>query len=256
MSNLPGIKLPNIRRLFVPDPGKLICDCDLSGADAQVVAWETNDEKLKYAFRNGLNVHNENGKDMWGESYDPKKMTRGTMTMRDQIKRATHGTNYGATPRTLAITLGWKINEAERFQKQWFELHPNIQSWHGEVQYSLQTKRSVSNKFGYRIIYFDRIAALLPTALAWIPQSTIAINCSLGAINLSKIPGIELLLQVHDSVVFQLPFNQLNSAKLKEIKSALSVTIPYSDPLVVPWEIAVSEKNWGDVTKIKWSDNA
>ena len=38
------IKLPNVRKMFVPDLGYVVFDCDLAGADAQVVAWEAGDD--------------------------------------------------------------------------------------------------------------------------------------------------------------------------------------------------------------------
>jgi hypothetical protein len=46
--------LPNVRRLFKPDPGFTLIDIDLSGADAAVVAWEANDQELKDAFMSGM----------------------------------------------------------------------------------------------------------------------------------------------------------------------------------------------------------
>lgn len=250
--SLKDIKLPNVRKLFVPDTGKILVDCDLSGADAQVVAWEAEDEDLKTAFRAGLNVHNHNGTAMWGDAYAPNKKLR-HHTMRDELKRAVHGTNYGASARTLAITLGWSIAQATEFQRRWLkELHPGIGEWHDRTYYMLQTTRTVTNRFGYRIVYFDRPDSLLPEALAWTPQSTVAICCSRGAVRLSRISWVDVLLQVHDSVVFQIPFHRLDSCGLVTIRDALTVQVPYSDPLTIPWDIAVSEKSWGDVAKIKW----
>ena len=54
------IALPNVRKIFIPDPGYLIGEVDLSGAEAQVVAWAAGDEDLKKAFRAGINVHIKN----------------------------------------------------------------------------------------------------------------------------------------------------------------------------------------------------
>ena len=42
--------LPNIKKLFKADPGYYICDADLAQADARVVAWEADDDKLKEIF--------------------------------------------------------------------------------------------------------------------------------------------------------------------------------------------------------------
>lgn len=246
------ITLPNIRKLFIPDPGYVIVDCDLSGADAQVVAWEANDHDLKTAFRAGLDVHNHNGKAVWGAAYDPKARPR-KITMRDELKRAVHGTNYGVTPPSLARTLGWRVAQAADFQHTWFNLHPGIKEWHKRVEYDLMVKRTTSNRFGYRIVWFDRPESCFNKALAWTPQSTVGIVCAKGGVNLStNLPWVDILLQVHDSLVFQIPFHKMSPSGLLEIQKYLAVEVPYPDPLVIPWGMAISEKSWGDVAKVNW----
>ncbi len=245
-------KLPNVRKLFLPDKGKLICDVDLSGADAQVVAWEASDKDLKDAFRNRIDVHNKNGRDVFGPSYDPKKPSPRKGTVRDELKAAVHGTNYAGGIRTISKDLGWTGEQVSDFQKKWFTLHPGIKEWHRRVERDLQTTRRVSNQFGYRIIYFDRPDNLLPKGLAWIPQSTIAGVCARAAVQLSKeIPWCDILLQVHDSLVFQIPIH--HSGSLGLIRQAIEVRIPYpGDPLTIPWGLALSEKSWGDIQKTQW----
>lgn len=248
--------LPNVRKLFIPDQDEVIFDCDLAGADAQVVAWEAGDEKLKKAFREGLNVHNENGRDIWGEAYNPTARGLSGLTMRNECKRGVHGTNYGATARTLALTLGWKIKTAEEFQARWFYTHPAIKEWQNRVDYQVQTTSVISNAFGYRFQFFDRPDNLLPAALAWGPQSTIARCCARGANALRKyIPFVRLRLQIHDSVVFTAKRDvAYNPAALAEIKHVLhqASRVPYKDELIVPWEIAQSSVNWGECEKINW----
>lgn len=250
------VKLPNIRELFLPDPGYVILDCDLSGADAQVVAWEAQDEDLKNAFKSGLNIHNHNGKTIWGDAYTiDGKRPGAKYTMRDECKRAVHATNYGTSARTLAITLGWKVVEAERFIHSWLnELHPAIGDWHTNTSHKLNTTRTITNAFGYRIVYFDRLDAMLPTALAWTPQSTVALVCAKAMIRLDSIPWVEILLQVHDSLVFQIPSHRFTPANLAVIKDHLTVPVPYpNDPLLIPWDLSYSRESWGKCEKAKWT---
>ena len=250
---MKDITFPNIRRIMIPDPGYVICDCDLSGADAQVVAWEAGDTDLKNAFRKGLNIHNHNGEAVWGSNYIPDKKIR-KYTMRDELKRAVHGTNYGVTSRSLGITLNWTTAMAEQFRSRWFSIHPGIEEWQKRVNYDLMVKRKTYNKFGYDITWMDRPDTCYNKALAWGPQSTVGIVCARGGINLRKyLPWIDLLLQVHDSLVFQIPFHRYSPSNLQEIKKILTVEIPYTDPLIIPWGLAVSEKSWGDVQKVDWS---
>lgn len=255
---MSSVKLPNVRKMFIPDPGYVIFDCDLSGADAQVVAWDANDADLKAAFRAGMKIHIKNFEDMYNTPFDPKihkhPQPGHIYSVYDEMKRAVHATNYGGSARTIAITLGWKIAEAERFQQRWFIIHPSIRDWHRRKEFEIQTTRSVSNAFGYRIMFFDRADNLLPRALAWTPQSTVGLVASRGACNLHRtIPWLHVLLQVHDSVVFQVPIHRATSGTLALIRQLLTVPVPYPDPLIIPWSIAASSKSWGDVKEIKWT---
>lgn len=258
------MKLPNIRKLFVPDLDHVILDCDLSGADAQVVAWEANDADLKAAFRSGVKIHIKNFEDLFQRKFDPEKdktvVPKGHIyPPYDSMKRAVHGTNYGASARTIAITLGWSVATAEEFQRKWFALHPGIKEWHRRTESDLLRTRQVSNRFKYRRFYFDRMDNLLSQALAWVPQSTVAIVCSKGGVTLRKArlenrlpPSFKFLLQVHDSLVFQVHKKDLTPETLTNIRKNLLVTVPYDDPLTIDWEVSASALSWGDVRSIKW----
>ena len=248
-------KLPNVRKLFLPDPGHMICDVDLSGADAQVVAWESSDVDLKRAFTQGLDIHDHNGRAIWGSNYNRDAKPR-KHTMRDELKRAVHGTNYAAGARTLSTTLGWSQGDVRSFQNAWFRLHPFIAQWQRRVDHQLQTTRRVSNLFGYRRYYFDRPDNLLPEGLAWIPQSTIACVTSRALLAMRRaISWAEVLLQVHDSLIFQLPFHRYTNASMAQIKQAISIPVPYpGDPLLIPWGLSASAESWGAVKKLKWDE--
>lgn len=242
--------LPNVRKLFVPDKGMMLFDADLAGADAQVVAAEADDKPLLKAFKEGLDVHSSNAEALFGDAFT-KLQGAARKAKRQQTKQGVHGTNYGASARTLATILGWSIRDAENFQRRWFALHPGIRTWHQRTEDQLRRNRIAANRFGYRIVYFDRIDALLPQALAWIPQSTVALVCFKGALRLRReLPWAEILLQVHDSLVFQVPFHRAES--YEQIARTLEVPIPYPEPLTISWGLARSDKSWGDCEKVEW----
>lgn len=248
LQNIPSgdSKLPNIRRIFTPDSGYEIADFDLKGADAQIVAWEADDDDLKSMFRARADVHVENAKVI----FQNERITKADTRLRFLAKTGVHATNYGSNARNLALALGITVHEAEHFQRRWFGAHPRIREWHRSVENSILTTRTVSNKFGFRRYFFDRIDGILPEALAWIPQSTIALVISRALINLSSlIPGVEPLLQVHDSLVTQ--YKALERKKwLPAIRQCMLVEIPYSDPLTIPLEAKVSTKSWGDCEEV------
>lgn len=241
--------LPNVRKLFIPDPGYALYEADLSGADAQVVAWEAEDEDLKEAFKAGLDVHSKNAEDMWGAAFTRLSGVE-RRKKRQQNKVAVHLTNYGGSERTLAITQGWTVVEASTFQRRWFSLHPGIKrNFHDSTRRNLETSRTISNKYGFPRTFFDRIDSCFGEALAWTPQSTVAITTYLGAFTLeAAFPKAEILLQVHDSLVFQTPLEQEPSPLA--LLTALRVKTPYPDPLYIPWSLKRSTKSWGDVVKV------
>jgi len=246
--------MPNIHKMFKPDSGYTIFDVDLAGADAQVVAYEAEDADLIEAFRRGLDVHSKNAEDLWGTSFTSlagDKDNGPKSKRRKECKQAVHATNYGGSPRNLAKVLGWTVHETDTFQRRWFGLHPGIKSnFHGRIESSIRTTRMVTNRFGYRRVYFDRIESVFTEALAWVPQSTVAEVSFRGGLQLeAACPWVEMLLQVHDSLVFQVP--HAYEDRLDELRSGLRVAIPYANPLTIQWGLARSRVSWGDCEGVR-----
>jgi len=247
-----NIILPNVRKLFIPDPGYVMFEGDLKGADAQVVAWESDDEDLKSAFRSGIDIHSKNAEDLWGHKFTSLG-GHSRYLKRQETKKAVHAVNYGVSDRTLAITLNWTVHEAETFRKRWFGIHPGIpNNFHGRIRADLARNRTIRNAFGFRRVFFDRIDSCFAEALAWVPQSTVALNSFLGFFSLEQqFPKAEPLLQVHDSIVFQLPSEEAKKSSPQTLRKALEVLTPYPDPLVIPWDLKRSERSWGDMEDVK-----
>lgn len=288
LQNVPSGKeesifnFPNMREPFEPDVGYELAEFDLSGADATIVAWEADDDDLKAAFRAGKKIHLVNARTLFPDetaNMTDEEIKAGSGipgSIYDSIKKGVHATNYGVEPPTLSSKLKWKISKAEEFQQRWFFAHPGIKEWQNRTDRHMNglqcwkcdtftngakvclkcgssTGRTVSNKFGYRIVYFDHMQDLLKKALAWKPQSSVAINCNKGAIALiDTVPHIEPLLQVHDSLVVQYPI-RYSASILSDCKAALhSVSVPYSDPLTIQWNVKASRKSWGSCEKVEW----
>jgi DNA polymerase-1 len=242
------IHLPNVRKLFKPDPGFILCDCDLDQADARVVAWDANAPKLKEIFNDPTkDLHDENALALYG---------RVDKRTRPLAKRGVHATNYVITARSLGRALGISTTEAERFISVWFSTHPEIPVWHDTIQQDLAYTRTVKNAFGFRKVFFDRVESLLPQAVAWIPQSTVAIVINKGLLNLHRrLPQVQILSQVHDSLVFQIPQRQYPDV-LPIIKECLTIPVPYeNDPLIIPVSAQVSKRSWGECFAIDWEGN-
>ena len=174
---------------------------------------------------------------------------------RQMAKHGVHATNFGAHPRTMAKKLDMTMHQATSFQARWFTLHPAIKEWQRRVEMELMQARTITNAFGYRRIWFDRIETILPKALAWVPQSTTGIVIDKGLNNIdSNLPEAILILQVHDSILGQFK-NELYPTIRKQIYDHMLITVPYDDPLVIEVDISCSRKSWGDCTKVPLEDN-
>lgn len=252
-------KLPNIRKLFIPDPSYTIFDSDLDRADLQVVVWEAGEEELKVALRLGVDMHLLNAYTLANGAIPPLEELveghsrydthRGAKKKERQLAKSfIHGTNYGGGPRTMAIAAGITVHMADRFQKIYFGKYPGIKAWHTRTEEQLRRNRFVTNQFGYRRYYFDRIDGLLPEALAWVPQSSVAIYINKVWHRIHhNLPDVQILLQVHDSLVGQFP-THLKSPMVEALKrEAREIAIPYPEPLVIPLGVKTSEISWGDV---------
>lgn len=241
-----ALQLPNIRGLYVPDEGQTMFDMDLDRADLQVVVWESDDEELRQALREGIDLHSLNAKTLFGLSCSVGEVKKLHNDKRALAKSWVHGTNYGGGARTMAKTCGLTVHMAEKLRARWFQAHPGIEAWHKRTEHQLQTHRYVENRFGYRYTFFDRIDAALPQALAWVPQSTVGVVINKAWAQIAaRVPGVEILIQVHDSLVGQFPTDQAESI-VPKILDAARIVIPYKKPLIIPAGIATSSVSWGD----------
>ena len=245
-----GRPLPNLRSTIVPDPGYTLFNCDLERADLQVVAWEAEDDQLKAMLREHVDIHTENAKDLWG-------VTQPTEQQRHFGKQFVHLTNYGGKSRTAAMHCKITVHQADLLQRRWLQIHPGILEWHRRTDAALLGTRTVRNQYGYRRVYFDRVEGLLPEALAWVPQSTVAILISLQQMAIEAELGndVTILMQGHDSLVGQ--YRTCDEDRvLRIMHKASQIVTPYPDPLYIPLELATSTSSWGEVEKRKWPDAA
>ena len=237
-----GASLPNVRSLFLPDPGMEFFDVDLSAADLHIVVWEADEPDMKEMLRAGLDPYTEIAKEFYNDPSITKKDAR-----RQKFKSFAHGTNYLGTAKGLAGRLGLSVHEAERTQKWYFERFPKIKENQDRLIRQVKERRYVQNIFGYRFYFQGRIeGTVFNQAAAWIPQSTVACIINRGYVNIwQRHKHIQVLLQVHDSLAGQYPASLATQCK-QEIIEACSITLPYADPLVIPVGIVTSTKSWGD----------
>ncbi len=237
------LELPNVRSLFIPDPGMTFFDIDLSSADLRIVVWEADEPEMKAMLKEGLDPYTEIAKEFYHDPSITKKDPR-----RQTFKSFAHGTNYLGTAKGLAERLGLSVHESEKTQKWYFGRFKKIKQWQDDLCDQVTKRRMVQNVFGYRCHFFDRIeGTIFNQAAAWIPQSTVGCLINRGYVKIHEtLPEVEILLQVHDSLAGQYP-THLGDWMANKIVEAAEIPLPYpGDPLVIPVGVKTSTKSWGD----------
>jgi DNA polymerase I-like protein with 3'-5' exonuclease and polymerase domains/uracil-DNA glycosylase len=240
--------LPNVRKLFVPDPGYTIFDTDLSKADLRIVVWESDEREMKAMLKEGADPYIEVAREFYKDPGIKKTRSDGTTDPRYKLfKSFCHGTHYLGTPTGLAQRLGLTVHQADRTQKWYLGRFAAIARWQQDFKAQVASRRYVQNIFGYRRYYFDRPdESMFREAIAWVPQSTVAlyINRIWMAIY-ERFRHIQILLQVHDSLVGQFPQWRTDES-LANLAEAAQIVLPYDDPLVIPVGLKTSNTSWGD----------
>lgn len=235
------LELPNIRELFIPDPGMEFFDIDLDSADLRIVCWEADIREMKAMLATGAKVYVE----VMKEYYKDPTMTKESSKY-GIFKSLCHGTHYLGTAKGLAERLGLGVHEVDVIQKWYFGKFPELQKWHDFIKDSVTKRRYVENVFGNRNYFFGRIeGTIFNQAVAWIPQSTVAclINRAYVAID-AQLPEVQILLQVHDSLAGQFPIVG-GEQHLKEILRLSDIELPFPDPLHIPVGVKTSRESWG-----------
>ena len=77
-------------------------------------------------------------------------------------------------------------------------------------------------------------------------NSTVGIVINRAWLNFhSRLPEVQVLLQVHDSLAGQFPTHRAN-VLLPKMLECSRIVIPYDDPLIIPTGVKTSTISWGD----------
>ena len=236
-------ELPNCKTLFIPDEGYTFFDIDYSGADARVVAW---DSQCKFL----MDIFNDPTQDLYAvlaSEYYKRKISKKDKE-RQTFKAVCHATNYLGKAPTIAGRANLSISEVDMVQKWYFSVCPEVKKWQDNIIKSVNSRGFIENVFGARGWFIDKSDKnLYNKAVAWVPQSTIGILVNRGLVNIAKNEkpsNVRVLMQTHDSLSGQ--FLSTDKEAEKRIIDHMSIELQYRTPLVIPAGIKTSTKSYGD----------
>lgn len=261
LQNIPKGKragIENVRNLFIADPGKVLVKGDLVQAEAMVVAWiltRYGDKVLYEKYKAGkFDIHKWAAAPIFGVS-EPGV----TKWQREVGKIANHAGNYCAGPKVIQSTAtkwdvyGVDYTLAKRIVDTRRSQLPGLERWWEDVERRIRSTRSITTCLGFRRQFFDRPESCVSVAVAFEPQCIVGTLCNQIFTRMWAL-NFEMLLQVHDEVVFQVPDNPEDIMKgILCLRSAARIPLAINqavEPLIIPVEISVG-KNWRDCEEVK-----
>ncbi len=240
------ISLPNIKKIFLPDEGKEIADADLSGADIQIVAADSDCKWLLDFFAN------PKGKVY---KYIASEFFQREITDEEYktYKGIFHGTNYLMGIKKLAIMAGISESLAKELQDFYFHLNPEVKKWQEDIQKEIATKGYLTTIFGRRRWFLNKNDPMLANkATAFKPSSTIADLVNHSWVDLvEKHKEIDVLMQTHDSLTVQYDIKEASWARKAIIQCMERPLIFPSTTIIIPADLKCSLVSYGDCKKPK-----
>lgn len=239
-----------IRKAFVAPKGKTLIAADYSQIELRLVSVIANDKNFQQAFREGADIHRRTAAEVWG--VDEEKVTK---EQRRAAKAINFGIIYGMGPRALAASTGLSFGEAQEFIERYLDLHHSVRDYLEETKTSAHKNEYVETMFGRRR-YLPEISSGIHMLVAAAERMAINMPVQGAAADIMKMAmivvdewvektdGVEMLLQVHDELVFEVEKKKADEFA-KKIRSLMEGVVNLNVPLVVDVEVG---PNWGDMS--------
>jgi DNA polymerase-1 len=229
-----------IRTAFVATPGHKLISADYSQIELRLVAHVAGETTMIEAFHNGVDIHAQTASEVFGVPLD--KMDGET---RRRAKAINFGIIYGISGFGLARQLGIRQGEARDYIAAYFENFPGIKGYMERIKTEAREDGFVETLFGRRIHisgiktgnpaargFAERQAINAPiqgTAADIIKRAMIRLPAALAMAGLDA----DMLLQVHDELIFEVPDDQVETV-LPIITSVMEAAVDPVLKLAVP----------------------
>lgn len=243
-----------VRNGFIAREGWQLLAVDYSQIELRIVAHMSQDEAMLDAFRAGQDIHAATAAAVHGIELDGV-----TPEMRRHAKAINFGLIYGMSAYGLTNATDLTLAEAENFIATYFEKFPGVKKYLDGIRETAAKQGYVETLLGRRR-YFPNLESGAAYMIRQREERE-AINAPIQGtaadiikIAMLKLPGeidkaglgAEMLLQVHDELIFEVPKSELDeTTKLvrRIMENAYQLDIPLSTE-------AKAGRSWGSMEKM------
>ena len=233
-----------LRRMFVPERGKVFVDADYSQIELRLLAHIADDAQMRRAFVEGEDIHTVTASQVFDVPVESV-----TKQMRSSAKAVNFGIVYGISAFSLAQDIGVAVYEAKEYIENYLAHFAGVRDYmsavvekakeRGYVETLMHRRRALpeltSSQFQMRA-FGERVALNMPI------QGTAADIIKLAMVRVHErlkreLPKAKLILQVHDELIVECDEN-LAEAAAKLLTEEMERVCALSVPLV-------AEAHWG-----------
>ncbi|WP_295744301.1 DNA polymerase I [uncultured Haemophilus sp.] len=251
--NLQNIPIRNeegrrIRQAFIAREGFTVVAADYSQIELRIMAHLSQDQGLINAFTQGKDIHRSTAAEIFGVALDEV-----TSEQRRNAKAINFGLIYGMSAFGLSRQLGIGRADAQSYMDLYFKRYPGVQTFMHDIREKAKAQGYVETLFGRRLYLPDinssngmrrkaaeRVAINAPmqgTAADIIKRAMIQLDQKL-----QNDPDIEMIMQVHDELVFE-----VRSEKVAFYSELIKTQMESAADLVVPLIVEVGQgTNWDE----------
>jgi DNA polymerase-1 len=235
-----------IRRAFIPrSQNHLILSADYSQVELRILAHFSGDHTLLSSFKKGEDIHNRTASEVYGVRID-----RVTPEQRAVAKITNFAIIYGVSAYGLSQQTDMTVQEAAMFIDVYFKRYPKVKEYIDQMIELAREQGFVTTLLGRRR-YIPEINGSNRQKREFAERTAINTPIQGSAADLIKVVMIdigralkkyksEMILQVHDELVFEVHKDELNEVK-EMVKDKMENTVDLEVPIKV--DINVGE-NW------------
>ena len=239
-----------IRRAFIPQDGWRMLAADYSQIELRIMAHLSGDRGLLAAFAAGEDIHRATAAEVFGAD-SPEAVTA---DQRRSAKAINFGLIYCMSAFGLARQLGIERGAAQEYVDRYFARYPGVKDFMERTREQARKQGYVETLFGRRLYLPDinvrnqqirsaaeRTAINAPmqgTAADIIKRAMLTVDAWIE----NERPGVRMLMQVHDELVFEVERGQVGAAS-NEIRKHMEAAAELDVPLVV--DVGIGD-NWDE----------
>ena len=225
-----------IRQAFIAPKGCVLLAADYSQIELRIMAHLSGDEGLLSAFAEDRDIHQATA----AEVFDTP-LAEVTKDQRRSAKAINFGLIYGMSAFGLARQLGISREEAARYVELYFLRYPGVKAYMERTRAQAREQGYVETVFGRRL-YLPDIAARQAARRQYAERSAInapmqgtaadiikrAMICTDAWLQQSDT-GAQLIMQVHDELVLEVPEESLVTVRSQVVtlmSSAAKLRVP------------------------------